>query len=133
MGTDAGVARANAAQRAAETMLRTLGGGSIQVRVPALVVSGDAAQLGASAAVFEDVEISPVVVRSAIRQQKGREILVAACTLARVRQLRTETEVTNFFETAAGVVVAGKLARIDRVLAEEFAGAAYIYRLVVSE
>ena len=58
MGTDAG-ARANAAQRAAETMLRTLGGATIQVRVPVLAVNGDAGQLGASAALFEDVAICP--------------------------------------------------------------------------
>jgi hypothetical protein len=128
--------RGVAAQRAAETLLQTLGGTGIYVRLAIDSTLSDDAQLGLATSATEEVLLSPVVVRNLTADKSVHarlEILVAAGTLARVREIYTVTAALDFFNSALGVIQRGKLFRVDSVDVDEFSGVPYLYRLKVSE
>lgn len=132
--------RGRAAQRAAETLLHTLGGTSIYVRLPLDSTVGEAGALGLATPATEDVLLAPVVVRNLTAPQStGKqvrvqlEVLVAAATLARVREIYAVGDALDFFNGALGVIQRGKLFRVDSVDVDEFSGFPYLYRLKVSE
>jgi hypothetical protein len=128
--------RGLAAQRAAETLLQTLGGTEIYVRVALDAVMSDDQQLGLDSPATEEILISPVVVRNLTTDKSIRvrlEILVAARTLARVRELYTVSDALDFFNGALGVIQRGKLFQVDSVDADEYGGYPYLYRLRLSE
>jgi len=130
-------ARAPAAVRAAEAMLRTVGGSSVSVRVP--VTTSDAttqAQIGVSGVSCEDVALAPVIVRRFKGPLDGklhRELIMAAGTLARLREIHATDDAEKFFRTAVGVVVESRLMRVTGFAADEFSGTPYIYRVQVTE
>lgn len=128
--------RGLAAQRAAETLLQTLGGTSIYVRLALDPAMSEDAQLGLETVATEEVMLSPVVVRNLTADKSIRvrlEILVAARSLARAREIYTVADALDFFNGALGVIQRGKLFRVDAVDADEFGGFPYLYRLKVSE
>ena len=132
------IQRGLAAQRAAEALLRTLGGGSVTVRVPAASAVGDASQLGLAGVVLEDVPLQPVLVRnapatSANLERQRRELLVPASALAEAREIHDPADARTFFESALGVVLDDRLLRVVSVFADDFGGVPYLYRIVVSE
>ena len=131
-----GPTRAPAAARAAEAMLRTVGGGTVTVRVPLAITSSDAnSQLGLSGTAVEDVALSPVVVRKYVDSgnKLHRELLIAAGTLTRAREIRDADAAELFFRTAASLLVEGKQMSVAGFSADQFAGAPYLYRVEVSE
>ena len=131
------VNRSLAAQRAAETLLQTLGGTGIYVRLAVdSMVAVDAAQLGLESPATEEVFLEPVVVRNLTAPQSLRaqlEVLVAAATLARAKEIYNVSDALDFFNSALGVIQRGKLFRVDSVDVDEFSGFPYLYRLKVSE
>src|SRR5437660_1001989 len=115
-----------AAIRAAEALLRTLGGCTIWVRIPiSVTAAGDAAQLGLAASATQDIALSPVVVRHA-RNAKGSlkklELLISASSLAQAKEIRDANGAEEFFNSALGVVYSGTLLRVESVLVDEFGG-----------
>lgn len=132
------IQRGLAAQRAAEALLRTLGGSSVLVRVPALGVAGDASQLGLAGTATEDVLLQPVLVRNAPPtaanlERQRRELLAPASALAAAREIQDAESARDFFESALGILVDGHLLRVVSVFADDFGGVPYLYRIVVSE
>ena len=135
------VARGLAAIRAAEALLRALGGTSIYVRVPAsvsndVVTAGDAPQLGLSAILTEDVELSPVVTRALTKtkdSQRRVEVTVSAAALSRAKDINDATTAEQFFDSALGIIYVDKLWRIESLAVDSFAGAPYLYRFTISE
>ena len=128
--------RGLAAQRAAETLLQTLGGTGIYVRLALDSTLSERAQLGLETSATEEVLLSPVVVRNLTNDRSVRvrlEILVAAATLARAREIYSVSDALDFFNSALGVIQRGKLFRVDSVDVDEFSGFPYLYRLRVSE
>jgi hypothetical protein len=128
--------RGLAAQRAAETLLQTLGGAGIHVRLAIGSTLTDNAQLGLESSATEEVFLSPVVVRNLTTEKSVRvrlEILVAAATLARAKEIYAVSDALDFFNSALGVIQRGKLFRVDSVDVDEFSGFPYLYRLQVSE
>src|SRR5947199_5654273 len=106
-----------AAVRAAEALLRTLGGSTISVRVPlGVVAGGNANELGLAGAATEDVPLSPVVARRARGQSKnvrGRvELLISATSLATAKDITDAGASEAFFDSALGVIHDGILKRI---------------------
>jgi hypothetical protein len=122
--------------RAAEALLRTLGGDEVVFRVPASTAnSGDSAQLGLAGAATEDVAIGPVVVqnsRSSPNQAGELELLISAASLAKSREITKTSDALTFFESALGVVVREQLMRVVSVKAEQLGGVAYLYSVKVS-
>jgi hypothetical protein len=132
------VSRGFAAVRAADALLRTLGGSTISVRVPLGVVAGGTGnELGLAGAATEDVSLSPVVVRRARAQAKnarGRvELLISATSLATAKDITDATSSEAFFDAALGVIHDGILKRILSFAVEDFGGMPYLYRVVVQE
>ena len=128
--------RGLAAQRAAETLLQTLGGTGIYVRLALDSTMSEGVQLGLESAATEEVLLAPVVVRNLTTDKSLRvrlEVLVAAGTLARVREIYTVSDALDFFNSALGVIQRGRLFRVDSVDVDEFSGFPYLYRLKVSE
>jgi hypothetical protein len=130
------VSRGFAAVRAAEALLRTLGGCTISVRVP-INVAGTSGEFGVAGAATEDVALSPVVVRSLRKQAKGArghvELLISAASLASAKEITDAAGSEAFFDSALGVVHDMILKRIVSFSVDDFGGTPYLYRVVVQE
>ncbi len=121
--------RGLAMARAAEAMLRVLGGGEVRLLLPAIaVVDPTARQLGVDAPDFEEVAVSPVVVRSAAA---GVELLFPAAAISAQVEERQAGSAEALFNSAAGAVYDGRTWRVVGCAAEHFAGTPYLYRVRV--
>ena len=130
------LARAFAAIRAAEALLRTLGGCTIYVRIPGATTSGDASQLGLQTIGTSDIELSPAVTRALTKQKDSHrrmEVTISAASLLRAKDIEDADSAAQFFDSALGVVYAEKLWRIESLQVDDFAGTPYLYRLNVAE
>lgn len=130
------MARGLAAVRAAEALLRTLGGCTVFVRLPVnAAVTGDAPQIGLQPIATEDVAMSPAVARELKSEGARRklELSISAAALARAKDIHDAADAEQFFNAALGVVYAGKLWRIETFSVDEFGAMPYLYRLLVVE
>jgi hypothetical protein len=137
------IGRGLAAVRATEALLRTMGGSTVHVRVPAQVLAaGDGGQLGIDGPPTQDVALAPVVVRNASLNRKAvlgdernrlrTELLIPASSL-QTREVHDAATAKEFFTSALGVIVRGKLLRVESFAADEYGSVPYLYRVVVSE
>ena len=133
-----GTARGMALVRAADAMLRSLGGEEVSLLFPLSTMPDDpAAQLGLVDAGVEEVTLSPVVVRNLRAETQGTrmllEFLMPASAVASKVESRQATSAQAFFDSAMGVAYEGRLLRIEKVSTEFFAGTAYLYRVTTGE
>jgi hypothetical protein len=120
--------------RAAEAMLRALGGSEVTLRFNGAAISDDAAsnpRLGLGATVCEDVALSPVVVRDATKD--ALEFVLPSSIVDAQVGLRQAGTAKTLFQSALGFIHDGKLMRIESVSADFHAGAAYLYRVTARE
>jgi len=130
------VARGLAAVRAAEALLRTLGGCTVYIRVPLdVVTTGDAPQLGLQPIATKDVALSPVVTRGlkSLGARRKMELSIAAASLSRAKDIQSASDAQQFFDAALGVIYAEKLWRIESLAVDDFGGVPYLYRIIVAE
>ena len=121
--------------RAADAMLRSLGGSEIRLLLPLFQAGGDpAAELGLSDPGVEEVRLSPVVVRNLPTDNTGPrrrlEFLIPAAAVMAELSSRNVASAEAFFEGVMGVVYDSDLFHIEGFSTEYFAGMAYLYRLV---
>ena len=127
------------AQRMADSLLRTLGGRSVLLRMPLSAVPGsDQEQLGLAAPLYQDIEIAPVVYRkSRVAMKAGQgaqyELLVSAKTVDEITGSSVLHSAETLFATATGVIAGGMLLQIIAVSVSEVFGRAYLYRLELRE
>ena len=122
-------ARGPALARAAEAMLRALGGAAVTLRCPvAAAKDGLARQLGREAPITDDISIAPVVLRP---NGEELELLIAPSTVAPYMQDRGQTA-PQFFAGIVAVLHGGREMSVKLFLVEQFAGAEYLYRLTVA-
>lgn len=124
--------------RAAESMLRALGGNGVQLLFPKATAPDDpGAQLGLIAAGVEEVLVGPAAVRSlSSEKHDGRvrvEFLFSASTLSAVAEAQQAGSIRAFFERAIGITHEGRLLRIQGIESEAMAGTAYLYRVTAGE
>ncbi len=123
--------------RAAETMLRALGGESVSLLFPLPVgAPGNAAELGLSPAAAEQVTLAPAIVRALPPDKTGRvrrELLLPASAVAEQLERRAAASAEALFQSALGVLHQGRLLHIESVTPEFFGGSAYLYRVVAVE
>jgi len=124
--------------RAADAMLRSLGGEEISLLVPAAGMPSDAvAQIGLVDPGVEEVKLSPVVIRNLLTSNAGPrrrvELLVPASAVAAELSSRNVASAEAFFDEALGVMHDGDLFHIEGIATEYFAGTAYLYRVVAVE
>lgn len=124
-----------AAVRAADAMLRTLGGTEVMLLLAASGLPADpVAELGLVDPGVEQVMIAPVIVRELATDNSGprRRIELVAGRSAMAEQVsqRNVASAEALFETALGVVYQGEMFHIEGLVVERFAGVAYLYRVV---
>ena len=119
----------HALARAAEAMLRALGGTEIKLRCPVGTAKDELArQLGLEAPVAEDIAVSPVVVHPS---GQDLELLIAPSSVAPYMQDRGQTA-EQFFNGVLAVLHAGCQYQLKLFHVEQCAGAAYLYRITVT-
>jgi hypothetical protein len=108
--------RGFAAQRAAETLLQTLGGISVKLQLP-----------------MREIALTPVVFRS-IPNQDRSECLIAAATLEREAGCKGSVDSLHVFNDTLHLTHRnGGEWRIDSVDVDEFGGLPYLYRVKLSK
>ena len=128
--------RDRGAQRAAEAMLRSLGATRVTLRVALPAIDSMASQLGMACGGFEDVVLSPVVVRStaiAANETVKVEVLVSATAALTAAMARGVDDVATWLLEAHGLLHRNRLLHIDSVVVDHFAGSEYLYHILASE
>jgi hypothetical protein len=136
---DAGPASTAPAQlRIADTMLRTLGGETALLHIPAPAIPGDVGeQLGLALPQFQDVGLSPAVLRKvrpriatgANPQPADYELLVSATAVTRALGIAGFASAATLFAQATSLTIGGESFRITSATGAVGFGQVYLYRL----
>jgi hypothetical protein len=123
-----------AAARAADAMLRTLGGTEVTLLFPAAALPADAvAQLGLVDPGVDQATIAPVVVVELNTESNGPrrriELLAGQGAMAEHVSQRNVASAEVLFETALGLVYCGEVFHIQGFVVERIGGVAYLYRV----
>jgi hypothetical protein len=131
-----------AAARAADALIRTMGGTEVILLFPAAGMPADAvAGLGLVDPGVEQAAISPVIVREFTMESGGLrprvsdgprrqiELLAGVSAMAEQVSQRNVASADVLFETALGLVYDGEVFHIQGFVVERLAGVAYLYRV----
>jgi hypothetical protein len=131
-----------AAARAADAMLRTMGGSEVKLLFAAAgMPAAGISQLGLVDPGVEQAVIAPVLVReftmetSGLRPRTGDgprrqiELLAGPSAMAEQVSQRNVASADVLFETALGLVYDGEVFHIQGFVVERLAGVAYLYRV----
>jgi len=124
--------------RAAESMLRALGGYGVAVLFPKATAPDDpGAQLGLVAAGVEEVLVGPAALKSLSSEKRdGRvrvEFIFSASTLSAVAEAQQAESIRAFFQSALGIAHEGRLLRIQSVESDAIGNVPYLYRVTAGE
>ena len=131
------VSGAIAAVRAADVLLRAMGGRTAMLRMPAPAVAADVTeQLGIATPMFQDLPLRPVVYRKAratVAEGKAAkwEMLVSASVIENLVGSLTYASASVLFAAAFGVLSDDELLEIVSATEEQVFGQPYVYRLVL--
>ena len=125
----------SAAARAADAMLRTLGGTQVILLFAAAGLPAEgASELGLVDPGVVQAPIAPVIVRELTTETNGPrrriELVVGRSAMAQQVSQRSVESADVLFETALGVVYEGEMFHIEGFVVERFAGVAYLYRVL---
>ena len=123
-----------AAVRAADAMLRTLGGTEVVLLFAAAGLPADGvAGLGLVDPGVEQALIAPVVVRELTTETNGPrrriELLAGQAAMAEQVSQRNVASAEVLFETALGLVYCGEVFHIEGFVVERVGGVTYLYRV----
>jgi len=126
------------AQRAADALLRSLGGFSVGLMMPSTGVGGAASEIGITPQTYQQLPLSPAIFRRVrVTMNEGEpekfELAVSASAIATQVGALQLASADALFAQAAGVTVNGKMFLIEAVTAPEAFGQAYLYRLQLRE
>ena len=124
--------------RAADALLRALGGDQIALVLPIPTETGsDSTQLGLTDPGIQQLTISPVVVRTLPAPNTGPrvrlEFLISASAVANAVDAEGAESAQALFGLALGIQHQADLFHIESVSTEYFAGTPYLYRVVAVE
>jgi hypothetical protein len=127
-----------AVMRAADAMLRALGGDQIGLVLPLPTETSNASfQLGLSDPGAQQVTLSPVVVRNLAASAAGPrvrlEFLLSAAAVANAVEAQGAASAEALFDAALAIQYQADLFHIERVSTDYFAGVAYLYHVVAVE
>jgi hypothetical protein len=126
-----------ATARAADALLRGVGGRTVLLRMPAPASAGDVAeQLGLETPQFQDVELAPVAFRKAratVAEGKAAkwELMVSATAVESLVGSLGYAAADVLLATAFGVLVDGVLMTVESATESEANGAPYLYRVML--
>lgn len=126
------------AQRAADALLRSLGGFSVGLMMPSTGAGGAASEIGITPQTYQQLPLSPAIFRRVrVTMNEGEpekfELAVSASAIATQVGALQLASADALFAQAAGVTVNGKMFLIEAVTAPEAFGQAYLYRLQLRE
>jgi len=124
--------------RAADALLRALGGDSVSLVLPASAMAGDSGgQLGLVDPGVLEVLVSPVVTRALTTGNTGPrrriEFTLPASAIADQLPRLGMGAAEDLFNAALGLKYGNDLFHIETVVPEDFAGAAYFYVVTAVE
>jgi hypothetical protein len=124
--------------RAANALLRALGGDTVGLLLPATATAADAAtQLGLVDPGVQEVLISPVVTRALVTGNLGPrrriEFTLPASVIADQLPALGMGTAEDLFNAVFGLNYGGDLFHIEKVVPENFAGTAYFYVVTAVE
>jgi hypothetical protein len=127
-----------AVMRAADAMLRALGGDSIGLVLPLPTETSNASfQLGLSDPGAQQVMLSPVVVRNLTTPAQGPrqrlEFLLSALAVADAVEAQGAASAEALFDAALGIQYLADLFHVENMSTDYFAGVAYLYHVVAVE
>jgi len=138
MSVDLSVKHPTAAQqRAANALLRCLGGRTVLLRLPTNAAAGsDSEQLGESTPSYEDLPLSPAIFRRLRPELKDGtvnryELLISASSVHVQLGLLQLSSTSQLFGMACGIFVDGELMPIEAAAEAEAFGCPYLYRLIL--
>lgn len=130
-----GVCRGDAARRSAGALLGTLAGDAVVLRMPAVPVGdSDAEELGLGSPEFQEVMLSPALVRLISRLgavQSQSLVLVAASAVETALGVDGAAAVEAALRSASFVQVGDRMMLLERVERRAVFGRAYLYRLLL--
>lgn len=124
--------------RAADAMLRALGGSEAWLVLPLMSMPDDpSAQLGLLDPGVKNIALSPVVVRNLRTENAGPrrrlEFLISASVMdVRVSEAGAGSA-QELFDDALGILYSGEMFHIEGVGRDDFGGEPYLYRAVAVE
>ena len=124
--------------RAADAMLRALGGDEIMLVLPLPASSSDiASQIGLADPGVQQVRLTPVLVRTLPAPPSGpvqrRELVVSVSAVASAVEEQGLASAEALFNMALGIEHRGTLFRVENTSTDYFAGIPYLYRVTVVE
>jgi hypothetical protein len=124
-----------AVMRAADALLRALGGDQIVLILPVPEQTGsDGLQLGLTDPGVQQVVVAPVAVRTLAAPKTGprirMEFLISGSAVASVVDAEGAGSAQGLFDLALGLQYQADLFHIESVSTEYFAGSAYLYRVI---
>jgi hypothetical protein len=134
----AGERRSPALVRAVNALMRSLGGASVQLRIPVATADGLQRELGIAASACQGLQVAPVMVRhfqgprSAAKEVDGREeikIQISPSALDAVTPAVGMADGFAFLRSVEQVVYAERVFAVTDVSADRFAGVAYMYHV----
>ena len=127
----AGTGRQPALARAVNAMMRALGGACVTLRTPLASPDGVNRELGITASLDQDVQVSPVIVRE-LAEKDGRqqiEVLISANALDDVTPAVGMADKLSFLRSVEQVAFGGATFAVTDVSADRFAGVAYLFHV----
>jgi hypothetical protein len=127
-----------AAQRAADALLRSLGGSSVKLRLPIKPCTSDMDQLSLSIGAYQDLAMSPAVFRRvratlAEGEEGAWELLLSASSVMKQVSAMQLQSAETLFEQALAVLVGERSFVLRAVSSSETFGQVYLYRLLLRE
>jgi len=124
--------------RMADVLLRSLGGRTVLLHVPAPAIPGDIGeQLGLATPLFQDIALGPAALRKVrpriataeTERPAEYELLLSASAVKRAVGSLAFDSADVLFAQAGGVVIDGQLMEITSATSAEGFGSVYLYRL----
>lgn len=127
-----------AVMRAADAMLRAVGGDQIGLVLPLPTETSNASfQLGLADPGAQQLTLSPVVVRNlaspALGPRVRLEFLLSASAVANAVEAQGAASADALFDAALGIQYQADLFHVESVSTDYFAGVAYLYHVVAVE
>jgi hypothetical protein len=126
------------AQRAADALLRSLGGSSVKLRIPGRPCAGSCDQIGLGVGTYEDLLLTPALFRrTRATMAAGTECvweLLLSATVVQVQVSAAQLDSADeLFAEAVSVLVGTQTFTIEAISASEVFGQVYLYRLLLRE
>ena len=128
--------RTTGVARAAEAMIRALGGSTITLLFPMLTANGQQIPgLGLEPVATEQIEIAPAAMLTLTNNSSvaatRMEIIIPGSAVFSTMAERLAATPENLFDSALGVIHEGRLLRIESWSADHLAEIPYVFRVIV--